>query len=148
MVPNTPMTSGQTLDLCYTLCSINKHCYREQIRFRMLIFKIKYQSIPYTGSHIHTHTQRKTKTKNKVCLYAPLTIRLRSFGRGLRSLWMEQMYWPSSCTSTFCIWRLYSCLSPTLETMDTRGSTDHLSFPANMMLERFNQAPLEIPSNR
>lgn len=93
----------------------------------------------------HTHSEI---LHSEYDLYPPFTMRLSSFGRGLRSLWMEHVYWPSSVISTLCIWRLYSCLSPTLDTMDTRGSTDHLSFPANMMLERFSQAPFEIPSNR
>uniref|UniRef100_A0A0E9XHK8 Uncharacterized protein n=1 Tax=Anguilla anguilla TaxID=7936 RepID=A0A0E9XHK8_ANGAN len=55
---------------------------------------------------------------------------------------MEHTYGPSSCTSTFWIFMLYS-VTAVLSSRTTRGSKVHLSLPANSMVVRFSQATRE-----
>lgn len=76
----------------------------------------------------------------------PFTVKYTCMVLGVCWVCTEQVYRPSSDTSTFCIWRLYSLLFAVA--IETRGSTDHLSPPAKIILDRFSQAPFEAPSSK
>lgn len=78
--------------------------------------------------------------------HIPCTVKCTCIVLGVCWVCTEQVYGPSSVTSTSCICRLYSLLFAVA--IETRGSTDHLSLPAKIILDRFSQAPFEAPSSK